>query len=257
MECGVIQGGKPAPQTIILAASHCRHPKSHLVRRRLEKWIALPGYWLCPQGPRCQRHLDRVFNRAFRALSATRNIFQTDACFALAVVRLARLVCLSIFRRATIVSFKYDPVGNRIYKASSSGTSIFAYDGDDLIEETNATGAVVARYTHSTDNDEPLAELRSAATSYYHADGLGSITSLSNAAGALAQTYTFDSFGKLTASSGSLTNPFQFTSRELDSETNLYYFRNRYYDPQSGRPSLVRWRNRFLHVCQKPSNQLH
>jgi len=43
------------------------------------------------------------------------------------------------------VSFKYDPFGRRIYKSSSAGTSIFAYDGDNLIEETNASGTVVAR----------------------------------------------------------------------------------------------------------------
>jgi RHS repeat-associated protein len=133
-------------------------------------------------------------------------------------------------------SFKYDPFGNRVYKSSSSGTSVYAYDGDDLIEETNATGAVVARYSQSTNKiDEPLAELRSSTTSYYEADGLGSVTSLSNPAGALAQTYTFDSFGKQTASSGSLTNPFQYTGRELDSETGLYFLRNRYYDPNVGR----------------------
>jgi RHS repeat-associated protein len=77
--------------------------------------------------------------------------------------------------------------------------------------------------------------LRSGATSYYHADGLGSLTSLSNSAGALAQTYTYDSFGKQTASSGSLTNPFQYTGREFDSETGLYFYRARYYDPSTGR----------------------
>src|SRR6267378_7704667 len=116
------------------------------------------------------------------------------------------------------VSFKYDPFGRRIYKSSSSGTSIFAYDGQNLIEETNASGAAIARYSQGLNLDDPLAVLRSSVTSYYHADGLGSVTSLSNAAGALAQTYTFDSFGKQTASSGSLTNTFQYTARESDTE---------------------------------------
>jgi RHS repeat-associated protein len=133
------------------------------------------------------------------------------------------------------VSFKYDPFGRRIYKSSSSGTSIFAYDGDNLIEETNASGAAVARYEPTQNIDEPLAMFRSGATSYYHADGLGSVTSLSNAAGALAQTYAYDSFGKQTSSSGSLTNPFQYTARESDAETGLYYYRARYYDPAAGR----------------------
>jgi RHS repeat-associated protein len=134
------------------------------------------------------------------------------------------------------VSFKYDPLGRRIYKSSSSGTSIYAYDGDNLIEETNSSGTVVARYSQTPDTmDEPLAMIRGGATSFYDLDGLGSTTSLSSSAGSLARTYTFDSFGKTTASSGALVNPFQFTSRELDTETNLYNFRARYYDQNSGR----------------------
>jgi RHS repeat-associated protein len=133
------------------------------------------------------------------------------------------------------VAFQYDPFGRRIYKSSSSGTSLYAYDIDNLIEETNSSGAMVAQYAQNFNIDEPLAMLRSSATSYYHADGLGSVTSLSNAAGSLAQTYTYDSYGKQTASSGSLTNAFQFTSRESDAETGLYFVRARYYDPATGR----------------------
>jgi RHS repeat-associated protein len=133
------------------------------------------------------------------------------------------------------VSFTYDPLGRRIKKVTATATSIFAYDGDNLVEETNSSGAVVARYEPTQNIDEPLAMLRSGATSYFHADGLGSVTSLSNAAGSMANTYTYDSFGKLTASTGSLVNPFQYTGRESDTETGLYYYRARYYDPTAGR----------------------
>jgi RHS repeat-associated protein len=132
-------------------------------------------------------------------------------------------------------TFKYDPFGRRIYKSSSAGTSVYAYDANSLIEETNSTGSVVARYTQGPEIDEILSTLRSSTTSFYQADGLGSVTSLSNGAGALAQTYSFDSFGKQTASSGSLINPFRYTGRESDSETGLYFYRARYYDPQIGR----------------------
>jgi RHS repeat-associated protein len=133
-------------------------------------------------------------------------------------------------------TFKYDPFGRRIYKSFSAGTtSVYAYDGDNLIEETNSSGVAVARYSQTQNIDEPLAMLRSAATSYFHADGLGSVTSLSNAAGSIANTYTYDSFGKLTASTGSLVNPFQYTARESDTETGLYYYRARYYDQTTGR----------------------
>jgi RHS repeat-associated protein len=105
----------------------------------------------------------------------------------------------------------------------------------DVVEETNAAGSAVARYSQGLNIDEPLAMLRSSATSYYQADGLGSITSLSSGAGSLAQTYGYDSFDKQTSSSGSLTNPFQYTGRESDPDTGLYYYRARYYDSNTGR----------------------
>lgn len=61
-------------------------------------------------------------------------------------------------------TFKYDPFGRRVEKVSSSATSIYAYDGDDLIEETNSAGTAVARYTQGLNMDEPLAMLRGAQT---------------------------------------------------------------------------------------------
>jgi len=73
-------------------------------------------------------------------------------------------MALSIVRpgsTVTPVSFKYDPFGRRIYKSSSSGTSVYTYDLDNLVEETNSSGATVARYTQTEDLDEPLAILRS------------------------------------------------------------------------------------------------
>ncbi|MGB2676347.1 MAG: RHS repeat-associated core domain-containing protein [Candidatus Acidiferrum sp.] len=146
-----------------------------------------------------------------------------------------RLASVTLPGSGGTVTFKYDPFGRRIYKSSSSGTSIFTYDNDNLIEETNSAGSAVARYSQGLNIDEPLAMLRSGVTSYYEVDGLSSTTSLSNGAGALAQTYMFDSFGNLTASTGSLTNPFRYTARDFDSETGLQFSRARYYDPQAGR----------------------
>jgi hypothetical protein len=70
------------------------------------------------------------------------------------------------------VTFKYDPFGRRIYKQSPTATSIFVYDGIGIVETVNASGSPVARYTQGPIIDEPLAELRGAATDYYEADGL-------------------------------------------------------------------------------------
>lgn len=133
------------------------------------------------------------------------------------------------------MQFKYDPMGRRIEKIAPSGTTIFAYDGDNVVETTNSSGGILSRFAQGQNVDEPLAESASGATDYYEADGLGSITSLTNGTGTVAQTYTYDSFGNVTHSTGSLANPFQYTARDFDTETGLYYYRARYYDPSTGR----------------------
>jgi RHS repeat-associated protein len=145
-----------------------------------------------------------------------------------------RLSSLTLPGSGGTVTFKYDPFGRRIFKAAA-GTTIFVYDGEALLEEVDGSGAVVARYTQGEGIDEPLAMLRTGTTFYYEADGLGSVTSLTNSSGTVSATYTYDTFGNLTASTGSVTNSFRYTGRESDPETGLYYYRARYYDPQVGR----------------------
>jgi RHS repeat-associated protein len=146
-----------------------------------------------------------------------------------------RLTSVTLPGTGGIVAFKYDPFGRRIEKISSSATSIFAYDGYNLIETVSPTGGEVAHYTQGLRIDEPLAMQRGTTTDYYEADGLGSITSLSSSTGAIANTYTYDSFGNTTNSTASVSNYFRYTAREFDTETNLYYYRARYYDPNVGR----------------------
>src|SRR5947207_1013822 len=133
------------------------------------------------------------------------------------------------------VNFKYDPMGRRIQKSSSSGTVNYIYDHAYVLEEVDTAGTLVTRYTQNLGIDERLVTLKSGTASYYEADGLGTITSLSNSSGALAKTYIYDSFGRLFSSSGPASNPYGFTGRELDSETGLQYYRARYYDPAIGR----------------------
>jgi RHS repeat-associated protein len=146
-----------------------------------------------------------------------------------------RLTQVTLPGEGGTVYFNYDPFGRRIRKVLGSATTIYAYDGDNVIEELNASGNLVASYTQGAGIEEPLAMYRGLTTSYFHADGLGSITSLTEGAGNVSASYVYDSFGKLTASTGSLTNPFQYTGREFDSETGLYYYRARYYDAGAGR----------------------
>ena len=131
-------------------------------------------------------------------------------------------------------NFAYDPFGRRIQKSGPLGTTNFLYDGFGLLEEADSSGTVLARYSQSDVLDLPLSMLRAGTTVFYQADGSG-ITSLSNSASALASTYSYDSFGNLTASTGTITNPFRYSGREFDQETGIYNYRARYYDPTIGR----------------------
>ena len=74
--------------------------------------------------------------------------------------------------------------------------------------EVNASGAVVGSYAQGEGIDEPLAMKRNGSVACYHADGLGSITSLTDNTGQLVATYTYDSFGNTTPNE-SILNPYR------------------------------------------------
>jgi RHS repeat-associated protein len=99
--------------------------------------------------------------------------------------------------------------------------------------ETNNTGIVQAVYTYGKDL---ISMKRTDANSYYLYDGLGSVRQLANSAGVVVTSYTYDAFGNKIASSGSITNPYDFTGeQQFDEADNLVFLRARYYKPSIGR----------------------
>ena len=137
-------------------------------------------------------------------------------------------------KTGTTASYKYDAFNRRVSKTVNSTTIYYVYDGDDIIEERSSTGALNADWVHGDNIDEPLTMKRGANTYYYFADGLGSIRQLTNAAGAVQEAYTYNSYGLLAAAPG-IVNPFTYTGREYDSESGNYYYRARTYSPVLGR----------------------
>jgi RHS repeat-associated protein len=129
------------------------------------------------------------------------------------------------------VTYKYDPFGRRIYRSGPSGTTIWLYDSANIVEELDSSGAVQAEYTQGSGIDEPLAMLRGASSHYYEADGLGSVTSLTDSGGTVGETYKYDAYGNLTSGGTTLNNPFRYTAREWDADAGMYYYRARYYHP--------------------------
>jgi RHS repeat-associated protein len=58
---------------------------------------------------------------------------------------------------------------------------------------------------------------------------------LTDSAGTTAKSYSYDAYGNILESPGTLEQPYTYTGREFDSESGLSYYRARYYDPTTGR----------------------
>jgi RHS repeat-associated protein len=69
----------------------------------------------------------------------------------------------------------------------------------------------------------------------YLYDGKGNVTAVIDSAEATAATYTYDAFGNLMVKTGSLDQPFQFSTKRYDTQTGLVYYGYRFYSPVSGR----------------------
>ncbi len=132
-------------------------------------------------------------------------------------------------------TYSYDGFGRRVKKSVDGTVTFYVYDNEDVRFETDELGNIIAEYTHGSWIDEPLAMRRNGANYYYHVNGLGSITALTDSSKTVVQTYTYDSFGQIISQTGTITNPYTYTAREYDEKTGMYYYRARYYDAKMGR----------------------
>ena len=95
---------------------------------------------------------------------------------------------------------------------------------------------LVNEVTNELGIDRPLISKQNNSDYFYLTDGLNSVTELTDGSFISSDnSYTYDSFGNILFETGTLDNHSQYTGREYDAETGLYYYRARYYDPQIGR----------------------
>lgn len=140
----------------------------------------------------------------------------------------------SFSKSGTTASYTYDAFNRRVSKTVNGTTIYYVYNGDDIIEERSSAGALNADWVHGDEIDEPLTMTRGGTTYYYTRDALGSVRELTNSAGTVQETYTYNGYGQPSAAP-TINNPFMFTGREYDAESGNYYYRRRYYDPTLGR----------------------
>jgi len=137
-------------------------------------------------------------------------------------------------------SYVYDADGNRVSSTTAAGTVNYLVDTNrglsQVVAEYKTDGTVIASYTYA---DDLISMTRGGQTYWYHFDGLGSTRLLTDASGAVTDSYDYDAFGNLIARTGATENPFLFTGQRYDANTGFYHLRARYYQPETGRFTVV------------------
>ncbi|MFN8611661.1 MAG: RHS repeat-associated core domain-containing protein [Vulcanimicrobiota bacterium] len=128
--------------------------------------------------------------------------------------------------------YRYDASNLRLQKTVNGVTTQYLWDGDRILKEYNGDGSVKANYFLGIDR----AAIKTAGKWYlYLTDTRGSVTGLLDTAGNRVASYTFGDYGETLTEQGTVYNPFRWNGEQLDAESGLYYLRNRYYQPSTGR----------------------
>ncbi len=105
----------------------------------------------------------------------------------------------------------------------------FQYDATDVIRDR--TGGAEVLYLRGLGPDQTFVREQGAG---YLTDATNNTIALTDLAGTIAQTYSYEPFGRTEIAGAAAVNPYQFTGREREGG-DLYYYRARYYDPRLGR----------------------
>jgi len=133
-------------------------------------------------------------------------------------------------------TYTYNGDGLRLSKTVGTTTTTYTWDQTGalplLLSET--TNGATTRYIYGT-NDRPIEQIGpNGVPTYLHYDQIGSVRMLTQTGTGVVATFTYDPYGKKTASTGTVTTPFGFAGQYTDPETGFIYLRNRYYDPTTG-----------------------
>ena len=141
----------------------------------------------------------------------------------------------------TTTNYTYDADGIRTWKKVGSVNHYYVTQNGKVVRETIGSGSTAKVLDFIYDESgRPFAlnystNNGSSFTTYYYILNLqGDVVKLVNASGTSTfATYTYDAWGKLLSSSGSLAsvNPLRYRGYYYDTETGWYYLQSRYYDP--------------------------
>lgn len=155
------------------------------------------------------------------------------------------------------VRYRYDALGRRVTRNFGGGRDVtkFTYDGQDILVDDNF--GTQTKYLNGAGIDNKLRQTTGSSANYFLTDHQLSTYGLTNSAGSLSASQTFDSYGNI--SNNSFPSRYQYTGREYDSFTGIYHYRSRACDSNLGRfisedPSgFVGGTNLYAYVGNNPT----
>ena len=135
---------------------------------------------------------------------------------------------------STNISYTYDMAGVRSSKTVGSTTYDFTTLSGLVTRQTGGGKTIDFVYD---ENNQPLAMKYNNTLYYYVLNAQGDVVRIVNSSRSVVASYTYDPWGKIISSSGTLAdiNPLRYRGYYYDSETGFYYLQSRYYDPEIGR----------------------
>jgi len=139
------------------------------------------------------------------------------------------------------VTITYNCDGDRVAKTVGGVTTRYLVDDLNptgylqVLEEVGG-GAVQTRYTYGTSVVSQTRNISSTpATSYYGFDAQGNIAFLADSAGAVTDSYDYESWGGIVVQTGSTPNTRLYRGEEFDPDLGMINLRARQYKPSVGR----------------------
>ncbi len=139
---------------------------------------------------------------------------------------------------SSTVGYGYSGSGLRQSRTAGGSTTQYTWNDSAAVATPlllqTVTGGSTTSYVYGPTGAPLLEILPSGATYYYSGDNLDSTRVLTDASGAVVNSYTYSPYGRLSSSTGTVPNPLLYGGQYLDSGSGLYYLRARYYDPSTG-----------------------
>lgn len=101
---------------------------------------------------------------------------------------------------------------------------------------SEAENGTTRYYTHiPTGSNQTVSQVVNGAAYYYLTDLRGSVVKMTDATGAVQNTYSYDPYGNNLGTTGTVPNAIRYTGGHYDYKTGLYKMGARYYYPTDGR----------------------